>query len=62
MRSYILSVSDTDLPSVLLIYRQRFPELTHFYICGENKMLVNELTIIIILEIGERLKKLHVRV
>ena len=60
MRSYILSVSDTGLPSVLL--RQRFPEWTHFYICGENKMLVNELTIIIMLEIEERLKKSHVRV
>ena len=28
----------------------------------KNKMLVNELTIIIMLEIGERLKKSHVTV
>ena len=60
MRSYSFSVSDTGLPSVLL--KATISRIDSFLHLWRNKMLVNELTIIIMLEIEERLKKSHVRV
>ena len=54
MRTYILSLSDTGLPSVLL--KATISRIDSFLHLWRNKMLVNELTIIIMLEIEERPK------